>query len=107
MPSAKTSAKSSIVISALRARSNFGRLLNRVDKESRSLVIEKRGTPRAILLSIRDYVRLATPEPEVLRAIGEESGRKGTATLSSRQIDRIIQAARAQKKLVRKQSAKT
>jgi len=70
----KTAAKSSIVISALHARSNFGRLLNRVDKESRSLVIEKRGTPRAILLSIRDYVRLAAPEPEVLRAIGEESG---------------------------------
>jgi len=107
VPSAKTAAKSSIVISALRARSNFGRLLNRVDKESRSLVIEKRGTPRAILLSIRDYVRLAAPEPEVLRAIGAESRRKGTASLSSRQIDRIIQAARTQKKLVRKQSAKT
>jgi prevent-host-death family protein len=97
MPSAKTAAKSSIVISALRARSNFGRLLSRVDKESRSLVIEKRGTPRAILLSIRDYVRLAAPEPEVLRAIGEESRRKGTASLSSRQIDRIIKAARAKK----------
>lgn len=107
MPDAKTAAKSSIVISALHARSNFGRLLNRVDKESRSLVIEKRGTPRAILLSIRDYVRLAAPEPEVLRAIGEESMRKGTASLSSRQIDRIINAARAQKKLARKRSAKT
>lgn len=94
MPSAKTEGKSSIVISALRARSNFGSLLNRIDKESRSLVIEKRGTPRAILLSIRDYVRLAAPEPEVLRAIGEESRRKGTASLTSRQIDRIIQAAR-------------
>jgi prevent-host-death family protein len=98
MPSAKTAAKDSIVIPALRARSTFGKLLNRVDKESRSLVIEKRGTPRAILLSIRDYVRLAAPEPEVLRVIGEESKRKGTASLSSRQIDRVIKAARGQKK---------
>ena len=106
MPSAKTAAKDSIVIPALRARSNFGKLLNRVDKERRSLVIEKRGTPRAILLSIRDYVRLAAPEPEVLRAIGEESTRKGTASLSSGQIDRIIKAARAQNKLVRKSGAK-
>ena len=102
MPSAKTAAKSSIVISALRARSNFGRLLNQIDKESRSLVIEKRGTPRAILLSIRDYVRLAAPEPEVLRAIGEESRRKGTASLTSRQIDRIIQAARKKKRQTEK-----
>jgi prevent-host-death family protein len=106
MPSPKTAAKDSIVIPALRARSSFGKLLNRVDKESRSLVIEKRGTPRAILLSIRDYVRLAAPEPEVLRAIGEESRRKGTASLSSRQIDRIIQAARRKKKALRKSSAK-
>jgi prevent-host-death family protein len=98
MPSAKTAARGSMVISALQARSNFGKLLNRVDKESRSLVIEKRGTPRAILLSIRDYLRLAAPEPEVLRTIGEESRRKGTASLSSRQIDRIIKAARAKQK---------
>jgi len=98
MPIAKTSSKEGIVVSALRARSGFGKLLNRVDKESRSLVIQKRGTPRAILLSIRDYVRLAAPEPEVLRAIGEESARKGTASLSSRQIDRIIRAARTKKK---------
>jgi prevent-host-death family protein len=106
MPIVKTATKGSIVISALRARSNFGRLLNRVDKESRSLVIEKRGTPRAILLSIRDYVRLAAPEPEVLRAIGEESRRKGTVSLSSGQIDGIIKAARRGKKALRKSSAK-
>ena len=106
MPMTKTATKGGIVISALRARSNFGRLLNRVDKENRSLVIEKRGTPRAILLSIRDYVRLAAPEPEVLRAIGEESRSKGTASLSSRQIDRIIKAARRGKKALRKSGAK-
>ena len=57
-------------------------------------MIEKRGTPRAILLSIKDYVRLAAPEPEVLKAIGQESKRKGTDALTSREIDRIIQAAR-------------
>jgi prevent-host-death family protein len=87
----------SIVVSALHARSNFGMLLRRVADERRSLVIEKRGTPKAVLLSIRDYVRLAAPEPEVLRLIGDESRSKGTSTLSSRQIDRVIKATRAQK----------
>ena len=69
-----------------------------MDGERRSLVIEKRGTPKAVLLSIRDYVKLAAPEPEVLRIIGEESERNGTNTLSSRQIDQIIKATRAEKK---------
>jgi PHD/YefM family antitoxin component YafN of YafNO toxin-antitoxin module len=47
-----------------------------VEDERRSLIIEKRGTPRAVLLSIRDYVKLAAPEPEVLRILGEESVKK-------------------------------
>src|SRR6266481_10230471 len=95
----RTDKNDTIVVSALRARANFGRLLRRVDQERRSLVIEKRGTPKAVLLSIRDYVRLAAPEPEVLRAIGEESRRKGTSSLSSRQIERAIKAARRTKKV--------
>ena len=90
----RTDKNESIVVSALHARANFGRLLRRVADERRSLVIEKRGTPKAVLLSIRDYVRLAAPEPEVLRLIGDESRRKGTSTLGSRQIDRVIQATR-------------
>ena len=83
-----------IVVTALDARANFGKLLQRVEEEGRSLVIEKRGSPRAVLLSIRDYVRLAVPEPEVLRIIGEESRRKRTNRLTARQIDRVIQTAR-------------
>ena len=93
----KTANNETIVVSALRARTNFGRLLRRVEDERRSLVIEKRGTPKAVLLSIRDYVRLAAPEPEVLRLIGKESQRKGTDRLTTRQIDEIIKAARAEK----------
>jgi prevent-host-death family protein len=96
MANTPTPAKNgAIVISALRARANFGRLLSRVNDERRSLVIEKRGTPKAVLLSIRDYVKLAAPEPEVLRVLGEESERNGTSTLTSRQIDKIIKASRS------------
>jgi prevent-host-death family protein len=83
-----------IVVTALDARANFGKLLQRVEEEGRSLVIEKRGSPRAVLLSIREYVRLAVPEPEVLRIIGEESRSKKTNRLTARQIHRVIQAAR-------------
>ena len=88
----------SIVVSALGARTHFGKLLQRVENERRSLVIEKRGAPRAILLSIHDYVRLASPEPEVLTIIGKESRAKGTDALNSQQIENIIRAARRKTK---------
>jgi prevent-host-death family protein len=87
-----------MVVSALRARSHFGKLLGRVENEHRSFVIEKRGQPKAILISIRDYVRLAAPEPDVLRLIGEASKRQGTDRLTSRQIDGIIRKTRQTKK---------
>jgi prevent-host-death family protein len=93
-----TGKNGTIVVSALTARANFGKLLSRVEEERRSLVIEKRGTPRAVLLSIRDYVKLAAPEPDVLRIIGEESARNKTNTMTSRQIDEVIKATRVQKK---------
>jgi len=92
-----TDKNGTIVVSALRARANFGKLLRRVEDERRSLVIEKRGTPKAVLLSIRDYVKLAAPEPEVLRVIGEESERKGTSSLTGRQIERVIKASRTER----------
>jgi prevent-host-death family protein len=98
MSTATTTGKyGTIVVSALDARANFGKLLRRVDDERQSLIIEKRGSPKAVLLSIRDYVKLAAPEPEVLRVIGEESERNGTSKMSSREIDQIIKASRSRK----------
>lgn len=86
-----------IVVPALKARAGFGRLLREVEEQHRSLVIERRGVPRAVLMSIRDYVRLAAPEPEVLRLIGEESRRKGTDRMSSAGVDRLISSVRSRK----------
>jgi prevent-host-death family protein len=90
----KTGQRQTLVVSALHARSSFGRLLTRVENERHSLLIEKRGVPRAVLISLSDYIRLAAPEPEVLRLIGEESESHGTSKLTSRQIDAVIRAAR-------------
>ena len=86
------------VVSALRARTQFGRILRQVEGERRSFVVERRGSPKAIILSVADYVRLAAPEPEILRIVGKESKRKGTNRLSIRQIDSLVREARKEKR---------
>lgn len=98
MATATVKKKGTIVISALDARSHFGKLLRLIGVERRSFIIEKRGTPTAVLLNIRDYVKLAAPEAEVLKLIGDEATQNRTSALSSRQIDQLIKAARAEKK---------
>ena len=86
------------VVSALRMRTKLGALLKQVEHEQGSVVIERRGTPKAVLLSVRDYVRLAAPEPEILTILGREAKRNGTSKLTSRQIDGVIRSARQQKR---------
>ena len=84
------------VVPALTVRSNLGKLLDGMDKPNGSFIISRRGEPTAVLLSIGDYLKLAAPEPEILRIIGEHAERNGTSKLSSRQIDAIIKKARAE-----------
>ena len=51
-----------------------------------------------MLLNIRDYVKLAAPEPEVLKLIGAEAERSGASALTSRQIYEVIKRTRAEKR---------
>jgi prevent-host-death family protein len=94
----------SSIVSALRARTNFGALLRTVETEGASLVIVNRGRPCAVVLSLRDYVRLACPEPEVLKIIGQESEAEGMDRITSRQIDAAISGSR--KKITRAKCTK-
>ena len=88
------------VVAALEARTQVGRILKLVERERRSFVVEKRGSPKAIILSVADYIKLAAPEPEVLRIVGEESKRQGTSRLSMRQIDSMVREARRKKRAI-------
>jgi prevent-host-death family protein len=98
MPTTTASKNGAMIVSALSLRTNLGKILRRMNVEGHSLVIEKRGTPTAVLLNIRDYVKLAAPEPEILKVIGDEAKRYKTNGLTSRQIDQVIKAARSEKK---------
>jgi PHD/YefM family antitoxin component YafN of YafNO toxin-antitoxin module len=82
-------------VSVPSGRGMLPRMLRQVSDRHRAVVTEERGKPKAVLVSIPDYVGLAASEPEVLRLIGEESRSKGTHKLTSRQIDEIIKAARS------------
>lgn len=98
MPNVRAGRQGTMVVSALSLRTNLGKILRRLEAEQRSLVIEKRGSPAAVLLNIRDYVKLAAPEPEILKVIGDEAKRNKTSALTSARIDRIIKTARSGKK---------
>ena len=57
----------------------------------------KTKAPASELVSVQNYVRVAAPEPEVLRAIGEESVQKATHKPVRNAVYQIIKAARKKK----------
>jgi|SRR5579863_1045543 len=71
------------------------RLLKRMASKRHGVVIARNGKPAAVLVSVLEYARLASPEPEVLRLLGEDSRRQGTDRLNAKQIDRVIRSVRA------------
>lgn len=82
------------VISALTARTQFGQIMRRARENRERFVVDKRGEPQVIIMSIKDYIEAIAPTPDILKRIGEASKRKGTDKLTMRQIDAEIAAAR-------------
>src|SRR5437870_1008482 len=86
------------VISALTARTQLAEIMRRATQEQTQFVVRRRGEPQVVILSIQEYIKLAAPEPEILRLIGEASKRKGTNKLTMREIDAEIAAYRREKR---------
>ena len=82
------------VVSALTARTQLGQILKRVGTKNERFLVERRGDPQVIIMSVKDYIDTIAPTPNWLKEIGAEAKRKGLNKLSMRQIDAGIAAAR-------------
>jgi prevent-host-death family protein len=82
------------VISAVTARTQLGQILKRAGEGDERFLVDRRGEPAVIIMSIKDYIKNIAPTPAAYKAIREEANRKGTTSLSMREIDREIAAVR-------------
>ena len=86
------------VVSALTARTQLGQILKRIKTKNERFVVDRRGEPEAVIMSLKDYIDLVAPTPAWLRRIGEASKRRGTDTLTMRHIDAEIRAYRREQR---------
>lgn len=82
------------VVTALTARTQLGQILRRASEKDERFVVDRRGKPSVIIMSVRDYIRNIAPTPSALQAMQQAAKRTGTAKLSMAQIDREIAAVR-------------
>ena len=66
------------VISAVTARTQLGQILKRASEGDERFLVDRRGEPSVIIMSIKDYIKNIAPSPAVYAATRKESKRKGT-----------------------------
>jgi prevent-host-death family protein len=82
------------IVSALTARTQFGEIIKRASQKKERFVVDRRGEPTVIIMSVKDYIETIAPPPQWLKDVQAASKRRGTDKLTMRQIDEEISTAR-------------
>ena len=96
MPTTKTMTK---IVPALTARTQFGQILRRVKQNKERFVVDKRGEPQAVIMSVEDYLKNFVKRPPVaIAAIRREAKVKRLDQLSLREINLEIERTRRERR---------
>jgi len=87
------------VVSALTARTQFGQIMRRASQKNERFVVDRRGEPSVVIMSIKDYIATIAPPPAELRAMQDRAKKTGMNKLGMRQVDSIIAEVRATEKV--------
>lgn len=85
-------------ISALTARTQFGQIMDRAVEKQERFLVDRRGQPAVIIMSVDDYLETIAPEDTALQKIRDEAKRTGLDKLTMEEIDAEIAAYRREKR---------
>lgn len=94
------------IVSALTARTQLGQIIRRATQNNERFVVDRRGEPSVVIMSMKDYVDTFAPPPSELRAMQATARRTGVSKLSAGQIDRVIAEARHERLTAPKRRSK-
>ena len=64
------------VVSALTARTQLGQIIKRAVQKNERFVIDRRGQPSVIIMSVKDYVNTFAPPPKELVAMQQHAKKR-------------------------------
>ena len=82
------------VVSALTARTQFGQIMRRAAAKNERFLVDRRGEPAVIIMSVSDYMETFAPEPDWLSDIRANSKRNSTNNLPMARINNMIAEVR-------------
>ncbi len=85
-------------IDAHTARTQFGQLMDLATRNNERFIVERRGEPAVVIMSVQDFIRTAAPPPDWLQKAWAGAKRRGLAAMPQEEIEAEITAHRRSKK---------
>lgn len=82
------------VVSALTARTQLGAIMQRARDNQERFIVDRRGKPQVVILSVEDYFRNVVKEPESLTRLQAAAKTRGLDKLPMSEINREIRRIR-------------
>jgi prevent-host-death family protein len=86
------------VIPALTARTQLGQILRRVRSNNERFVVDRRGEPQAVIMSIEEYLRTIAKASASLKKLRRMAKARKTDSLSLREINLEIKRYRRERR---------
>lgn len=81
-------------IPALTARMHFGQIMEKISKNHQRFLVNRRGTPTLVMLSVEDYLTNILKEPELLKELHKKTRTTGVDRITMEEIDQEVAAVR-------------
>ena len=76
------------------ARTQFGQIMDLATKNDERFIVDRRGEPAVVIMSVRDFIRTAAPPPDWLEKAWTGAKQRGLDTLTPADVDAEIAAHR-------------
>jgi prevent-host-death family protein len=87
------------IVSALAARTQLGQIMRRARVDHTRFVVDRRGEPQVVIMSVKDFLRTFAPQKKAVAAIRAAARKHGKHKLSASAINREIRAYRRERAL--------
>jgi hypothetical protein len=80
------------------ARTQFGQIMDLATKNNERFIVDRRGEPSVVIMSVQDFIRTVAPPPDWLQKAWTGARRSGLDTMTLDEINAEIAASRRDKK---------
>jgi prevent-host-death family protein len=79
------------------ARTQFGQLMDLAVDNNERFIVDRRGEPAVVIMSVQDFIRTAAPPPDWLTKAWAGAKRRGLDAVTADEINAEIAAQRREK----------